>query len=907
MKNGKFKKITAICLALTMLVGLFFSNGNIFKNVVNAAVKNRVTLSWGNNRNITLLYIDKDGNPIQAPTLNNGERNFDLGDSAKINSGNYINVSNYTFVGAFTNTNQTDSKFAIERVRVRRQHNNIQYQYKYVNYEDYSDFRNQSKTVYMIFENNEANQLHEVETVDSSQYVDIDMFQYQHSGTDYRYIGGQYNNAHDATQGLLQNKLNSAGLPVISSGDYRGQTLSYFDVNSRLRTIKNTWSNLNHIFLKSTYDSTGYYEYSSFDNYATLNQDSGNFTVYEELGTPKNDNALYYQRGNFFPLDSINANKKSTNTNQYNEYGSVLDNNDPRKGEALYLVDSPTYHFGMRLSTNFVQLKDGEVTNPTTNQKEDMIYEFNGDDDLWVYIDDVLVLDVGGVHDARTGTINFSTGSVQVQNEENTTIKAMFRSAGVFPDGTAWDESKVDQYFKGETFADYSSHSMKMFYMERGEGASNLKMKFNLPVVPKGEIQIGKQLSANTDPSINAGDTKFQFQLYLRNDDGTETLVSKDYYESTIKGDSYVKDGFEGAYKEEIEWSEDGQSFWLNPGEVAVFPNFNEDDVYFVREIGVKSDLYDNVSISGVEVTYSNNPDGTLTYTSKDMVVGERAAITYINNINVNNLNYLEIMKRLDSGQNSTDEYQVQVKLDGEVYTGDYYVFDSISDTTTIDNATKLTATNGTIKLKQNQVVRIYSILSGVKFEVNEINLDESRYFDPTYQVSENERKDYKTGNSGEILLDPDGASVIVTNKLQTGKLQIVKTIDKAIFEHGDPIFTFEIKDSNGNTYVKNVRFTSDDIANTDGKYTKATAILELPFGEYEITELDTIRYEVVGEKVKKVELENNGLKQVKFENKLDNSTNYSHTDLMENRFTINADGSVSVTPVEQETVEEGE
>ena len=72
-----------------------------------------------------------------------------------------------------------------------------------------------------------------------------------------------------------------------------------------------------------------------------------------------------------------------------------------------------------------------------------MIYEFNGDDDMWVYIDNVLVLDIGGVHDAHSGKIDFSTGIVSwtdcvtngTPGTTSTTLKEIFRNAGIFPDG----------------------------------------------------------------------------------------------------------------------------------------------------------------------------------------------------------------------------------------------------------------------------------------------------------------------------------------------------------------------------------------------------------------------------------------------------------------------------------------
>ena len=80
------------------------------------------------------------------------------------------------------------------------------------------------------------------------------------------------------------------------------------------------------------------------------------------------------------------------------------------------------------------------------------------------------------------------TGETPV--ESTTTIKELFKEVGYFPDGTVWDDNKVSDYFKGDTFKDYSSHTMRMFYFERGAGASNLHMKFNLPVVPDGSIEV---------------------------------------------------------------------------------------------------------------------------------------------------------------------------------------------------------------------------------------------------------------------------------------------------------------------------------------------------------------------------------------------------------------------------------
>ena len=141
----------------------------------------------------------------------------------------------------------------------------------------------------------------------------------------------------------------------------------------------------------------------------------------------------------------------------------------------------------MYVEADFSQPKDGQLT-----KGSDMVYEFNGDDDLWVYVDGVLMLDIGGIHDAHSGSINFATGAITYDSASPTTIKAQFQAAGVFPDGSAWDNSRVSEFFNGNTLKDFTEHNFKMFYMERGAGASNLKMKFNLEVIPTYEVNFNK-------------------------------------------------------------------------------------------------------------------------------------------------------------------------------------------------------------------------------------------------------------------------------------------------------------------------------------------------------------------------------------------------------------------------------
>lgn len=270
------------------------------------------------------------------------------------------------------------------------------------------------------------------------------------------------------------------GYPAINNGthtsqgqgvNYTDESLTYlFNNDSQANGKQNgkaVYNNVKGLFqLKD-----GYYVYDSYGskgNYAVYNSTTNSFNVYDKAGVYKGG-VSDANLGQFFPFDSA---------------GKVFD----EKGNSLspkQIIDGSTnlnHHFGMSVTTEFVQPASGKTTGD-----KDMVFEFSGDDDVWVYIDGVLVGDLGGIHEKATLKINFATGGVHVGHVDNandpektiqdTTIKAMFQAAGA-------DTTN----FSGNTFRDSTKHTLSFFYLERGAGASNMSLKFNLTTLPSSEV-----------------------------------------------------------------------------------------------------------------------------------------------------------------------------------------------------------------------------------------------------------------------------------------------------------------------------------------------------------------------------------------------------------------------------------
>lgn len=236
-------------------------------------------------------------------------------------------------------------------------------------------------------------------------------------------------------------------------------------------------------------DNDGYYYYDMRRNFAEYDKDSNRFVLYDGPAVDRTDKASDGSRsvGNFFPFNT------GEQVFDLVEGGKLSGNQNISSNNQVTTAGYMNHHLGMTVDVEFRQPLNGVVNTGTSNNKP-MTFQFSGDDDVWIFIDDVLVLDLGGIHSEIYGTIDFSTGEVAVgqswktdgfhYNEddgtvdisklpspvETTTLKEQFDKAGR-ADETLW---------RGNTFASNTGHTLKMFYMERGNYDSSLALRFNL-------------------------------------------------------------------------------------------------------------------------------------------------------------------------------------------------------------------------------------------------------------------------------------------------------------------------------------------------------------------------------------------------------------------------------------------
>lgn len=587
-----------------------------------------------------------------------------------------------------------------------------------------------------------------IETANTRGLIDIDLYNYQNNMTydsnmSYTYYFNRpnwewgyktqngYKFGQDAgwtgsssvTQGLVSSELVN-GFPVLNSNGQTYKSLDGLFSNKSGTSAKTVAEGLNHLF---QYDSaTGLYSYDSDTNYAYYNIASSN----------SEKNFIVYDKKDY------HGSTGSHKTGAFMPFSSLTDNTASNK-----------YAFGMKVSFDFMQPKNGQING------KDMIFSFSGDDDVWVFVDNKLVLDLGGVHDMASGTINFRTGEVKVNDTVNTSLQNIFR----------------------KLFSDYSSHTLKFFYLERGEGESNCSLKFNLPPVPTNSIEVAKALG-NSDKEKYTS-TDFKFKAYLQDEDDT---TGKQF--NAIPTGTTFKVKKNGVLTGETRVVGEHNIFSLKAGESAVFEGISSGLLFYAEEVGIESDQFDVVDVNDWKVTYYDKDGNEITNTSgkvpagqnyiarsETKTAGDSVKVIFSNNCSGKNLRKLQITKKMTEGQATTDTFNFKVYLSGQdgkliPYDGSYV----IKRANGIETSGVATSEGVISDVGMNDTIVIDQILSGTEFKVEEYQVDLEKYATPTKKVTGCKTEELSNSDSdGKLELEKD-ALVTVTNDLKT-KFTVIK------------------------------------------------------------------------------------------------------------------------------------
>lgn len=445
-------------------------------------------------------------------------------------------------------------------------------------------------------------------------------------------------------------------------------------------------------------DDAGYYYYDSMKNAAYFDGES--FHLYDCVVRPNYTSAdgTDIQRSNFLPFNEVM---------DAVEVDTVL-SDEANNVPAAKLLNPVDLWFGMTVEFDFLMPKNGQMDG------EDMIFDFHGDDDVFVYIDDVLVLDIGGTHGAESGTINFHTGEAEDPNgnDGGRTLGEIFSDAG--------------KELGGDTFADYTKHKLKFFYMERGGNISYCRLRFNMPLLPEKSLTVTKELTESGDSSVTEflEDTLFyQFRVVKAGTD--ELYIQPGTAYNLLQNGAAAGGGI----------VDENGCFSLKAGQSAQFDNMLQkgegETGYVVEELlpekltGQYAGVEYEVSGAGGETRAETGAvSGFTAYQTGILSAEETQTVTYRNKVDVSNLGTLKISKRQEVGTTFPEDqaFEIRVKLGGELLpAGTQYA---------IGDEVKEAADGGLITLKIGETATILKgILSGTDYEIVELGTEAGDFY----------------------------------------------------------------------------------------------------------------------------------------------------------------------------------
>ena len=305
-----------------------------------------------------------------------------------------------------------------------------------------------------------------------------------------------------AYQGLVASTTNADGAPLLN-GAASATVEPHFNKdfllgeNSKNAKLGEVYENVKFPFTKvqnlfGNETDVDYWCFDSKDTTLYLKQDSG-----------QNSDSKYFLQSTKNRESSKNVNASSGFDKVTNQYGYFPFNEKATSGAA----STYNYGFGTKLQMDFTLTDDGmlETDNGNgTKVKTSIKFFFSGDDDVWVFIDGKLALDVGGAHGKVSGLLEFGATKTEDGKEKNSVTAYVSKVKQGGTSGSDQDKNSVksvtyngepiDFYAQGTTltFDKGQKHTLTMYYMERGMWESNMAVAFNFP--DNNELQVQKEV-----------------------------------------------------------------------------------------------------------------------------------------------------------------------------------------------------------------------------------------------------------------------------------------------------------------------------------------------------------------------------------------------------------------------------
>lgn len=508
-----------------------------------------------------------------------------------------------------------------------------------------------------------------------------------------------------AAQGLVGKKLVNGKMVDPNNENvvlpyFSGEEIHPYNTDREIDKNKNLseyYNNLQFPF-KQTMDKNGVITYS---------YDSGSdYAVYYDF-----DNNSFYE------------------SNQYIQNGTTNDSTAPTKG--FYPLNKPgdsreavNMGFGTEFTIPFTLSKDGKING------QDITFNFTGDDDVWVFIDDYLVLDMGGAHRMASGTIDFAKKNVTVERaftpDKSTT--AAWKDGATRANQTSTESLKTFADIETDnrkTFADIMAddskvHTLKMFYMERGMIDSNMSVSFNFSSIPSG-LTLSKDVNT---ASVNDGlksvvETKDNFDFTVTDTDTrTEYTYEKDYDGTRTEKKTTTNGVVEGladnvyaknfAYKDADSDGNKGLKIGTD-FTITETENPNYDTRWFVTDISTGKTI-DKKEGRTSKFTLGNASSG-LTKVNYN--------VNFVNTPKVGTVNITKAWNGTvpETLKEEAFPFKVEVDLDGAAKKDEYSTY---ALKYTVDGNEFYTDADGNFKLKCDQIAAFEGIPTGATVKVTE-------------------------------------------------------------------------------------------------------------------------------------------------------------------------------------------